>query len=414
MNKKHIGWTAVAIAGLGAVYFLGHRHGGVDAEAAIPSANAASGTTAALAVGLVTARVLDVPVVIDEAGSVVSLNTVDVHSQVASTIRSVEIKEGQFVRKGDLLFTFDDRPDRANVEKARAQLARDKATAADAERQWKRAQDLLAQNFVAQSAVDTARANFDAQVAAVDADVAALQAAQVALSYDTIRSPLTGRAGAVNVYPGTLVSPTGNPLVTISQIDPIGVNFAVPETQFASLLKGLSAGEKVTILPSDTQPTGTVAGSGPKPRATPEDRAIDKLPEGRLSFVDNAIDATTGTIRAKAEIPNAQSTLWPGQYVTARLQLHTIANAVVIPQVAVIQRGDLRGVYVADAADTVAWRQVHTRYGYGEMVVVDGVQGGERVVTEGKQNVKPGSLVREVATTRSPAAVAAPATGASQ
>ena len=391
MNNKTIGGLAAVLVVLGGGWWLAHRHAG---DAPATEAPGASAPAAAQPVGLATAQVRDVPVVVDEAGSVVSLNTVDVHAQVASTIRAVQIREGQFVRKGDLLFTFDDRPDRANVEKARAQLARDKATAADAERQWKRAQDLLAQHFIAQSAVDTARANLDAQAAAVGADLAALQAAEVALSYDTIRAPLGGRAGAVNVYPGTLVSPGGSPLVTISQIDPIGVNFSVPETQVGALLKGLSAGEKVTILPADAPPASTVA-------------AGDAAPVGRLAFVDNAIDGTTGTIHAKAEVPNAKSALWPGQYVTARLQLRTILGAIVIPQVAVIQRGDAHGVYVADAGNAVSWRPVTTRHAFGELVVVDGVKAGERVVTDGKQNVRPGSLVKETAKH-------APAAGASQ
>jgi len=210
----------------------------------------------------------------------------------------------------------------------------------------------------------------------VGADAAALQAAEVALGYDTVRSPLAGRAGAVNVYPGTLVSPAGNPLVTISQVDPVGVSFTVPEPQVASLLKGYGAGARVTIVPADAA-------------------ATDALPEGRLTFVDNAIDPATGTIHAKAEVPNAKSALWPGQYVTARLQLRTLAGAVVIPQVAVIQRGDAHGVYVAGADGTVAWRAVTPRHAFGEQVVVEGLRGGERVVTDGKQNVKPGTLVKD-------------------
>jgi len=371
MNNKHIGWVTAVAVGIGAAVWSGQRHGGRGvAEAASAPAGAAQ------PVGLAVAQVRDVPVVVEEAGNVVSLNTVDVHAQVASTIRTVQIKEGQFVRKGDLLFTFDDRPDRANLEKARAQLARDQATAADAERQWKRAQELLAQNFVAQSAVDTARAAYDAQLAAVQADVAARQAAEVALGYDTVRAPLSGRAGAVNVYPGTLVSPSGAALVTISQIDPIGVNFTVPEAQVGALLAGLRGGEKVTIAAADAPASGPA-------------------PEGRLSFVDNAIDASTGTIRAKAEVPNAGAALWPGQYVTARLQLRTLAGAVVIPQAAVIQRGDARGVYVADARGAAEWRPVTPRYAFGELVVVDGVRGGERVVTDGKQNVRPGTLLAQ-------------------
>jgi RND family efflux transporter MFP subunit len=151
----------------------------------------------------------------------------------------------------------------------------------------------------------------------------------------------------------------------------------------------LGAGAKVAILPAGS------AGDGAPRRAGKPDAALDALPEGRLVFVDNAIDPATGTIHAKAEVPNANSALWPGQYVTARLKLLTIAGAVVIPQLAVIQRGDANGVYVADAQGVVAWRPVTTRHSFGEFAVVEGVRGGERVVTEGKQNVKPGAVVKD-------------------
>ena len=156
----------------------------------------------------------------------------------------VVVREGQFVRRGDLLFRLDDRAHRADLERARAQLLRDQATLADLNRQLTRAQDLRAQNFIAQSAVDTVLAQVEAQRAAVAADQAAIRSTEVALSFDTITSPLSGRAGAVFAYRGSLVQPTGTPMVTVSQIDPIGVSFTLPEAQLAAVLRasGLQQG----------------------------------------------------------------------------------------------------------------------------------------------------------------------------
>jgi RND family efflux transporter MFP subunit len=188
------------------------------------------------AVTVFTVRQQDMPVQAEAAGTVVPLNTVEVRPQVSTTVRSVAIQEGQFVRQGELLFTLDDRSDQANLEKARATLLRDQATLADLERQWRRNQELLAQNFVSQGALDSVQAQRDAQLALVASDKAAVRAAEVSLGYNTVRAPLSGRAGAIAVHPGSLVSPTGDPLVTISQIDPIGVSFTLPEAQLPALL----------------------------------------------------------------------------------------------------------------------------------------------------------------------------------
>jgi RND family efflux transporter MFP subunit len=325
------------------------------------------------AVTLFTVQQRDVPVTVDATGSVVSLNSVDVRPQVASTIRRVAIREGQYVKAGELLFSFDDRPDRANLEKAQAQLARDRATQADLQRQWQRAQDLRAQNFVAQSAVDTALSQLDAQHAAVRSDEAAVHAAQVSLGYNEIRSPLAGRAGAIGVYPGSLVQPNGNALVTISQIDPVGVSFTVPEAELSALLAREAQGVDVEVRRGDA------------PTAAPR--------RGRVSFVDNTVDPSTGTIRVKASVPNADHGLWPGQFVTVRLTVRTLQSASVVPQAALILRENQRSVYVVDGHQTAQLRPVHLLYASGETAVVDGVKPGERVVVEGKQNVKPGGDV---------------------
>ena len=212
--------------------------GGVGAPQA-PAAAASAAAKPPQTVAVATAQRRDLPVVIEAAGTVVPLNTVDIRPQITSTVREVVVKEGQMVRQGDLLFRLDDRSDQANLDKARAQLQRDQATLADLERQWQRAQELRAQNFISPGAADTVLSNLEAQRATVAADRAAVQAGAVAAGYGTVRSPLSGRAGLVSVHPGSLVSPTGaSALVSIAQIDPIGVSFTLPEGQLAALLRG--------------------------------------------------------------------------------------------------------------------------------------------------------------------------------
>ncbi len=400
MNRKQAGTTVAIVVAIVTAVAVSRHEGGEKAAAA--NASAASAAAAPITVSLATAATRDVPVAVDSSGSVVPVQTVDVRAQAATTVRTVHIKEGQFVRAGDLLFTLDDRTERANLDKARQQQAHDQAALADARRQLLRSQDLLKQNFIAASAVDTAQAAVDAAQAAVRGDEAAVQAADVALGYDTVHAPLAGRAGAIAVYPGSLVSPTGSVLVTISRIDPVAVSFTVPEGEVAALLKGLGTGSPVRVMPGGdprtapgagaSAPAGTGAGAGTSIGAS------DATPvDGKLVFVDNTIDAATGTIKAKAEFPNASQRLWPGQYVTVHLTLRTLAGAVVIPQAAVIQRGTDHGVYVVGADRTVQWRAIVPRLPFGELVAVDGVRAGERVVTDGKQNLRPGNAVRDAA-----------------
>lgn len=369
MNKKPVFAIAAALALV--ALFVAWRH------SAPTSAGAAHGDVAKaapLTVTLVAAQQRDVPVTIEATGTVVSLNSVDVRPQVASTVHRVAIHEGQQVKAGELLFAFDDRADRANLAKAQAQLARDRTTLADLERQWQRAQDLRAQNFIAQSAADSVQAQLDAQRATLRADEAAVQAGQVALSYNEIRSPLSGRAGAIAVYPGSLVQPSGNPLVTISQVDPIGVSFTVPEAELSALLQGTTRGADVDIVPGNA-----AAGAA----------AL----HGHVNFVDNAVDPATGTIRVKGSLPNADQRLWPGQFVDVRMTTRVLKAATVVPQAALILRDNQRSIYVVDAHGRAELRPVQLRYARGEMAVVDGVKPGEHVVVDGKQNLRPGAPV---------------------
>ena len=384
---------------------------------------AGGGAAQPQSVSVVRAQQRDVPVTIEATGTVVSLNTVEVRPQVSAMVRQVAIREGQFVRKGDLLFALDDRADHANLEKARAQLLKNRATLADLERQLKRSQELRDQNFIAPSAVDTVLSSVEAQRAAVAADEAAIHVTEVALGYNQIRAPLSGRAGAIGVYQGSLVSQAGAPLVTINQIDPIGVAFSVPEAQLAPLLQA-SRGEPATVTlrltgqgggsgalggagagaggagagagASGRTAAGTVTGAGPAANAGAAAPAAPPAITGKVSFIDSAVDTQSGTIRVKGTFANSQQLLWPGQYVTARMTLRTIKDAVVVPQAALILGAtQQRTLYVVDDANTAQLRPVQVRYGFGEFAVVDGVKPGERIVTDGKQNLRPGTPVRE-------------------
>ncbi|MGJ7554017.1 efflux RND transporter periplasmic adaptor subunit [Variovorax sp. RB3P1] len=384
-----VGVLIVAAAG-GWWSMSGGKTDGKSAKASVP----AGGGAPAL-VTLATAQKLDVPVTVQVNGSVVSLNSVDLRPQVTNTVSAVHVKEGQFVKSGQLLFTLDDRNDQANLARARAQQQKDEATMADLERQYKRSQDLVAQKFIAKSAADATLSQLQAQRAAVAADRAAVQSAQVALGYATLRAPIAGRIGAVNIYPGTLVQPTLS-LVTITQLDPIAVSFPVPEGNLQDLLAAARTRSKVEALVSGR-----------------------KAPlSGTLDFVDNTVDPQIGTVRAKAVFANADQGLWPGQFVGTRITVRTLEGATVVPAAALMMLADGTSLYVVDAARTATRRKVKTLHTFGTQVAVSGVEPGEQVVIEGSQNVRPGGKVRvdakaPVAAPDAPAAPATPTNGTS-
>lgn len=332
----------------------------------------------AVTVSITPAKRMDVPVRLEANGYVSSLNSVDVRPQVSNVVAKVHIKEGQFVHAGDILFSLDDRADRVNLQKAEAQAAKDQVSLADLERQLARSRDLLAKGFIAQSAVDTIQTQVEAARAALVADKAAIEAARVALGYDTIRASSSGRAGAISVFAGSLVqpSPAAPPMVTIAQLDPIAVTFTLPESELSALLAAQKAG-------------------GVKVYAALQDSR--SLLEGRLSFVDNAVDPQNGTIKVKAVFPNAEQRLWPGQYVTVNAVVRELKDAVVVPQAAIITGIDSKSVYVVGADKSVAARRIQVLYAFESQVAVAGVQAGEAVVVDGKQNLRPGSKVREAA-----------------
>lgn len=364
-------YAVVAVAGLAATTGSAWWFVNKSAKPAGAGTTASASAAPATLVTLATVTHQDVPVTVAVNGSVMSINSVDVRPQISNVVRQVHIVEGQFVRAGDALFSLDDRADRANLDKARAQQLRDEALLADLERQYKRSQDLVAQNFIAKSAADNTLSQVEAQRAAVAADRAAVQAAQVALSYDSIRSPTAGRIGSIAVFAGSLAQ-SATVMVTVTQLNPIAVSFPVPEGRLQDLLAAAKARAPVTAnLPGSRTPL-----------------------QGVLSFVDNTVDPTVGTVRAKAQFENSAQQLWPGQYVAINIIVRRLVDATVVPQAAIITAVNGRMVYVAGNDDVVQPRKVDIDYSFGEQVVIRGVQAGDRVVVEGKQNLRAGARIR--------------------
>ncbi len=379
MKRTHvaIALTAVALA-VGGWYL---QRGGGDGAAAAGAAGPGAGKEGAgkggngqppTVVNVVKPVRRDVQVKVEASGAVTPVSSVVLHPQTSATIRQVHIKEGQLVAKGALMFSLDDREVRAGVERAAAQLAREKAALADLERQYRRSQDLFEQKFIAQSALDTLKSQVEAARASLGAGAATLQAERVTASYSTIRAPMAGRVGAINVYPGSLVQPSA-PITTITQLDPIQIAFTLPESALGGLLAAQRRG-KVAV-----------------------DASVGAAPvQGSLSFVDNAVDPQAGAIRVKAVFDNREGLLWPGQFATTSVTIATLADAVVIPQAAIITNPRGTSVYVVEqgAAKSVPIKRLHVD---GLDAAVSGLTGAELVITEGKQNLRPGGKVKVAA-----------------
>lgn len=357
------------------------------------SAPAATGRATGQPISVTTSVAVqrDFDVALEAIGTVTPLSSVDVKPQTNSLVKQVHVKEGQFVRAGELLFTLDGRADDANVAKVRAQMVKDQAVLADAQRQLARSRDLLAQGFISQGALDSSQAQVDAQLANLVADRAALDAAQLALSYNSVRAAGAGRLGAVNVYPGTIVQANQTVLVTITQLDPINISFNLPQRNLDAVLAGLKSGGAAVNAKLGDAKTGV---------------------SGRLQFVDNAVDAATGTIKVRARFENREAKLWPGAFVKVALVSQTLKDAIVIPTTAIVQSARGSIVYLSDKGKAVL-RPVKVLASEGEFSAVGGIVAGDKVVVEGRQNLRPDSpLVERNAGPSAPARPATPAASA--
>jgi membrane fusion protein, multidrug efflux system len=304
-------------------------------------------------------------------GNVEAYSTVALKARVDGQIVEVNFKEGAPVKKGEVLFRIDPRPYEAALRQAEANALRDAAARDQARSQDKRYQELLQKNFVSKEAYAQIRTNAETAQATARASQAALENARLNLEYCTIRSPLDGFVGKVLLQAGNLVKANDvNPLVVINQVRPIYVNFAVPEQNLPEVRKYLVQGPlEVEVLPAD--PT-------------------QMHPKGRLIFVDNAVDPTTGTIRLRAQFDNVDAALWPGQFVNVSVRLYDEPDAIVIPSTAVQTGQDGQYVYVVSPELTAELRRISVRRVDGERTIVaTGLQGGERVVTRGQLRLGP-------------------------
>jgi RND family efflux transporter MFP subunit len=401
--------------GWGAVVPAAQAAESAASAATAPVQPASAASAPAVSVSVVRAARRDLAVQVEATGAVSALSSVDIKPQIASVVTAVLVKEGQFVAKGQPLFTLDGRADAANLSRAEAQLLRDQATLADAQRQLARAQELLAKNFISQGAVDTAQTQVEAQRAAVAADQAAIEAARVAVSYSRIVAPSPGRVGQINVFAGSSVAPGGTPMVTITQLDPIAVSFNLPQRNLPDALKALAEAAAAPVSDSG-RPAAGAAARRPAPASAADSgeaaaplpgRVLAVLPEGRgtrvgrLDFVDSVVDPASGTVRVKALFANRDQALWPGAYVEVQLALQPLAGAVVVPQATIVQGARGTAVFVVDDDSMVAIRPVKVLQALGAEAAVSGLRPGEKVVLDGRQNVRPGSKVVERAAERS-------------
>ena len=321
-----------------------------------------------------TAVLKNMPIDVTAIGTVEAYASVSVRAQVSGPLLEARFKEGDFVRKGQTLFKIDPRPYETDLERARAALARDKAVAANNRSQAERYQKLLAEGVVAAQQVDSFLSTAEAADATVASDEAAIRQAQLNLDYCTIAAPIEGYTGKIMVEPGNLVRASDAALVVINQINPIYVNFAVPQQHLGDIKKYMAQSRlRVTAtLPNDTGP--------------PE--------RGTLTFVDNAVDPSTGTIRLRAEYDNSRKRLWPGLFVNAMLRLSERPNILVVPSQAISTNQTGQFVYVVKADNTVELREVAVGVALeGQSTIQQGLKAGETVVVDGQLRLVPGARV---------------------
>ncbi|HOV87179.1 MAG TPA: efflux RND transporter periplasmic adaptor subunit [Syntrophobacteraceae bacterium] len=330
----------------------------------------------AIPVTVAEAEQKNVPIQLRAIGNVQAYNTVTIRAQITGELLAVHFKEGQEVKKGDLLFTIDPRPFEARLKQAEALLAKERAQLANARKQVERYGSVVKRGYVPEEQFDQISANAAALEAAVRADEAAVEMARLELKYCYIRSPINGTMGEVKVHQGNLIkaNDNDNPMVTIRQVSPIYVSFSIPERDLPAVKKYMATG-KLGV-------TSLVPGLESDPV------------QGELDFVDNTVDPKTGTIQLKAVYENRDKKLWPGQFVHVVLTLATQYDAVVLPSQAVQTGQGGQYVFVVKPDFTVDYRPVTAgRILDRDIVIEKGIAPGEMAVTDGHLRLAPGSKV---------------------
>lgn len=317
-----------------------------------------------------------VPVNLYAIGNVEPYVTVALKAQVDGQIVAVHFKAGQDVTEGDLLFELDPRPFEDQLRQAQANLARDQAQEQNALARARRYDKLLEKQYVSHEEYDQAQADLAVARATIKADEAVVGHARLQLDYTKIRSPITGRTGKILIQEGNLVKASDNPLVVVNQVKPVYVTFAVPEHSLDAVREYLRKGTAtVSIVPSQPAPA-------------------EAVPSGKLVFLDNAVDAATGTITVRAEFDNPDETLWPGQFVNVTLTLYEQRDAVVVPADAVQTGPKGQYVFVVRPDMTAEMRGVTVERTEGsDSIIAQGLSPGEQVVVNGQSRLVPGAKV---------------------
>ncbi len=371
-------WPLLSISALTLVGLSGCRQKAAKASAPPPAP-----------VTLARVRIANVPQQLRAIGMVTAFSTVEVKALVSGELVSADFHQGDYVRRGQTLFAIDSRPFQAALAMAEANLAKDEASYAAAAEEARRYGQLARQGVVSREQNEQMQAAARALNASIAADRAAVRSAKLNLSYCTIASPVEGRTGVLLVKPGNVIQANSTVLVTINQIEPIYVSFSVPQ-QYLGQLRDLARRQN---LPVQVWPQN--------------DR---RASVGRLTFVDNAVDNSTGTIRLMATFPNANRRLWPGEYVNAAVTLSVASGAQVVPAAAVLTGQNGPYVYIATPQGTAENRNVTTGVTSGGLTVIQqGLRPGEMVVTDGQIGLYPGAKIK---VTPTPAASSAAASRA--
>jgi membrane fusion protein, multidrug efflux system len=360
-------------------------------------------------VPVVTAKVQSksVPVTIPAVGTAEPLSTVQIRAQVTGQLSAVNFAEGQEVKKGQLLFTIDPRPFDAALAQAQAVLARDTATQQNAQQQAARYEDLFKRGLIPRDQYETQRASNQSLQATLEADRAAVDNARLNLNYTRIMAPMTGRTGALGVHTGDLVRANDTtPMVVINQVSPIYVTFSVPG-RYVGDIRRFQAQKPLVVKAQGQSPLPPGAQAPPPQVLTPSlaqqvspgQGATAPVPAGvvetgRVSFIDNSVDASTGTIKLKGTFDNTDQGLWPGLFVQVTLHLTNDQNAIVVPAAAVQPSASGQYVYVVKPDRTAEVRPVTVARQQGEeMIIASGLSAGEEVVTDGQLRLTPGAQV---------------------
>jgi multidrug efflux system membrane fusion protein len=386
-------WSVVA-----AIAFLGLLAGGAyfyqkNQSSDSSTAKAATTPAAARGVPVLVASVeqRSIPLKLNVIGRTEAFSSVTLRARVDGQITGVNYTAGQHVKKGQVMVTLDGRALQAQVLQSEANLARDMALMAKAKGDLDRNNDLLSKGFISAAQIEVFKSAVDTADATVKADRATLELARVNLSYTTIAAPMDGVAGAILVFPGGSIKANDTPLVVLNQVQPVYITFSIPEGQLREI-NAQRATRKMQVevkIPNERAPAVT----------------------GDLTFVDNTVDATTGTIQMKAQLPNKDERFTPGQFVEVSMILRDLNDALLIPSEALQAGPDGNFVYVARADQTAEVRKVQTiSIGGSRLVVEKGLNPGEKVITDGQLRLTPGAKYEVRAPARDPGS--SPAKGA--